>query len=202
MRSARRRNRQQGVVGAEFLIAIGPFTLLFTGLIQLTLISAAKLAVHYAAACAARAAVVVVPDEEENGHQAGNNRIRDAAVTALLPLASTAQANNTMTDAFRRGANWGEVENATGIILKQGRLEGEQYDAQIKTRVVYAYHCTVPFANRFFCSLVGQLPDAARKDLEDAHVHVGAGRYLILRAEQTLTKQGRPEPQANPEKEE
>ena len=52
----RRRPGVRGAVAVEFLIAIVPFTLIFTGVIQLALISVAKLTVHYAAAGAAQPA--------------------------------------------------------------------------------------------------------------------------------------------------
>jgi TadE-like protein len=194
----RRQRRARGAVAVEFLIAIVPFTLLFTGVIQLAMISVAKLTVHYAAACAARAAVVVVPDEEEDGHEAGNELIRDAAIYALLPIASTGDANHSITDALGKGGGWGQLSRHVGVLLDEDKLEGDDYDAQITTRVVYAYHCTIPVASLFFCSPPGELPAAARKDMQSAKINVGDGRYLILRAEHTLTKQGRPHPAQNP----
>jgi Flp pilus assembly protein TadG len=194
----RRRKNARGAVAVEFLIAIVPFTLLFTGVIQLAMISVAKLAVHYAAACAARAAIVVVPDEEEDARDAGNELIRDAAVYALLPVAPTSADTNSITDAFGKGGGWGEVTRHVGVLLDESRLAGDEYDAQITTRVVFAYHCSIPLASLFFCSPVGELPAAARKDLQAAKLNVGSGRYLILRAEHTLTKQGRPDPRTNP----
>jgi hypothetical protein len=195
----RRQQHRRGAVSVEFLIVIMPFTLLFTGVLQLALISAAKLTVHYAAACAARAAIVVVPEEEEDGHDAGNELIRDAAIYALLPIAPTSNPRSTVIDALGQGGGWGEVAKHTGVLLTESRLESDEYDAQITTRVVYAYHCAVPIASWFFCSPVGELPAAARKDLQSAKISVsGGGRYLILRAQHTLTKQGRPDPRTNP----
>jgi hypothetical protein len=194
----RRRPGVHGAVAVEFLIAIVPFTLIFTGVIQLALISVAKLTVHYAAACAARAAVVVVPDEEESAHDAGNELVRNAAIYPLLGVAPTGEANSTITDALGKGGGWSQLSKNVGVIMQQSRLGADEYDAQITTRVVYAYHCAIPVASEFFCSPTGELPEAARNDMQLAHVTAGAGRYLILRAEHTLTKQGRPHPLENP----
>jgi Flp pilus assembly protein TadG len=198
MHRKRPARKQRGAVMVEFIVAILPFSLLFTGVIQLAMISVAKLTVHYAAACAARAAVVVIPEEEEGGHDAGNERIRNAALWALLPIASSGAGSQSITDAFAKGGGYSEVSRSTGVLLDQSRLGGDGYDAQITTRVVYAYHCTIPLASRFFCSTIGELPEAAQKDLHAANITPGAGRFLVLRAQHTLTKQGRPNPAVNP----
>jgi hypothetical protein len=187
------------VVSVEFIIAIIPFFLMFTGVVQLAMISVAKMAVHYAAACAARAAIVIVPEEEEHGTKAGNQRIKDAALYALLPIASST-SNRSVAGAFG-GAAWGELAKSVGVLFQQSRIGADQFDAQITTRVVYAYPCSIPMANRFFCSTIDKLPEAAQRDLHAANINPGGGRYLILRAEHTLTKQGRPQPEINPEKE-
>jgi Flp pilus assembly protein TadG len=194
----RRQHRVRGAVAVEFLIAIVPFTLLLTGVVQLAMISVAKLATHYAAACAARAAVVVVPDEEEDANDAGNQLIRDAAVYALLPVAPTSGTTSSITDALGKGGGWGEVAKQVGVLFDESAVAGDDYDAQITTRVVFAYHCSIPVASEIFCSPSGELPAAARKDLDAAKITTGPGRYLILRAEHTLTKQGRPNPRENP----
>jgi hypothetical protein len=194
----RRQQPARGAVSVEFLIVIMPFTLLLTGVIQLALISVAKLTVHYAAACAARAAIVVIPEEEEDARDAGNELIRDAAIYAILPIAPTSNPKSTVVDALGEGGGWGEVAKSTGVLLTESALLGDDYDAQVTTRVVYAYHCAVPIASWFFCSPAGELPSAAQKDMHAAKISVGSGRYLILRAEHTLTKQGRPDPRANP----
>jgi Flp pilus assembly protein TadG len=199
MKRRSRRSRRRGVVAVEFIVAIIPFILMMTGVVQLALISVAKIATHYAAACAARAAIVVVPEEEEHGTIAGNGRIKDAALYALLPVASpSGNANMSIGNALARGTAWGNLAKKVGVLLQQSRLGSDEFDAQITTRVVYAYHCTVPMASRFFCGLISDLPPAAKRDLERAKIDVGSGRYLILRAEHTLTKQGRPNPDANP----
>src|SRR5262245_40569041 len=197
MRLAR---RETGAVAVEFIMAVVPFMLLMSGVVQLAMISVAKLAVHYAAACAARAAIVVLPKEEEMSRDAGNERIREAAMVALLPVASSGQPTSSLANAFAKGGGWAELSKTTGVLLEQRRLSAGGHDAQITTRVVFAYHCTVPLASLFFCSPPGELPEAAQHDLSAAGVKPGPGRYLALRAEHTLTKQGRPNPLVNPER--
>jgi Flp pilus assembly protein TadG len=200
MRCLRRAPRPRGSVSVEFVLVIVPFMLLFTGVIQLALISVAKLTVHYAAACAARAAVVVIPDNEEMGHDAGNESIRNAAVYALLPITPSAGTNGTIASAFGPGGGWGATTKATGIIVSQSQFGADRWDAQITVRVVYAYKCVVPLASRYFCAPVSELPDVARNDLQKAGVNPPTGRYLILRAQATMTKQGRPNAELNPRK--
>jgi Flp pilus assembly protein TadG len=197
MRRLRSASRPRGMVAVEFVIAIIPFMMIFTGVIQLALVSVAKLTVHYAAACAARAAIVVVPDEEELGHQAHNESIRDAAVYAILPIAPQ---GNSIADAFGKGGGWSEASKNTGVIVSESRFGTDEYDAQITVRVVYAYHCTIPIASRYFCGPISDLPSAAQEDLHKANITPGDGRYLILRAQHTLTKQGRPHAEMNPRK--
>jgi Flp pilus assembly protein TadG len=200
MRRLRRGARPRGSVAVEFIIVIIPFLFIFTGIIQLALISVAKLTVHYAAACAARAAVVVIPDNEELGHDATNDSIRNAAVYAVLPITPAAGVNGTIVSAFGPGGGWSAASKSTGVIISQSRFGSDEYDAQITVRVVYAYKCVVPIASRFFCGTIGELPGAATSDLSKANVSPGDGRYLILRAQHTLTKQGRPHPTLNPRK--
>jgi hypothetical protein len=197
----RRFSRQRrGAVLAEFLIALGPFLLLFLGVLQLGLISLAKLSVRYAASCAARAAIVVRPAQSEGRAQGFvKDPIKDAAVYALIAVApSVALAPRpSVGDALdgpggiaKVALKAAEAERATGVIVHD--LPGE-WNAQITTRVVHLYKCQVPLASRFFCSTGATLPPDARADLERAGVAPPAiGRYLVLRADQTLTKQGRP----------
>lgn len=200
MRRLRRALRPRGSVAIEFIIAIIPFLMILTGVIQLALISVAKLTVHYAAVCATRAAIVVLPENEELGRDVNTENIRDAAVYAILPIAPAISANSTLIESFGQGGGWNEASKNTGIIIQQGMFGTDTWDSQVTVRVVYAYHCSVPIASRFFCAPESELPEAAVKDLHAANIKPGDGRFLILRAEHTLTKQGRPHPELNPRK--
>jgi hypothetical protein len=195
----KRRHNQSGAVLAEFLIALFPFLYLFLGVMQLALISVAKVSVAYAASCAARAAVVVIPAKAEGSSNLSGSAdpIKDAAVYALAPIAPSLPERDTVGNALDgRGGEAktpikvAAAERATGVIVTQA--DANAWDAQITTRVVHLYRCQVPLVNRFFCSSFPDLSADAKRDLEQAKVgSLGAGRYLVLRAESTLTKQGR-----------
>jgi hypothetical protein len=196
---ARRRRHDGGVAIAEVVITIIPFLLLLFGMMQLALIAVARISVRYAAGRAVRAAVVVLPahgeaDSPATGLAKDNPReaIRDAAAYALIPVVGAPE--QTIGAALGAGGDLtlkiASARAATGVILPASGLSPAANEA-ITTRVVFAYPCRVPLANRFLCNDAGSISADARADLERAQVRAPVGRFIVLRADATLTNQGR-----------
>jgi hypothetical protein len=104
VRSGRRHSR--GVVYVEFLIAFIPLFLLFLGVCQLVLLTAARLIVSHAAATAVRAAIVVLEDpaDDYGGAPRGNlsqGKSGSFDSSELLKRLSLAGAKSSFTDSSK-----------------------------------------------------------------------------------------------------
>jgi len=104
VRSSRRHSR--GVVYVEFLIAFVPVFLLFLGVCQLVLLTAARLIVSHAAATAVRSAIVVLedPTDDYGGAPRGNlskGKSDSFDWSELLKRLGLASANVSSTDSSK-----------------------------------------------------------------------------------------------------
>jgi hypothetical protein len=127
--------------------------------------------------------------------------IRKAAAFALFPSAPAVPGEFVGEALFGRGDLRDKEEyalQASGVVLTNPGGIQPKWNGPVTARVVYLYYCQIPLINRFMCDEVEDLPEDARADMAAAGVSVpGPGRFILLRAEQTLINQGRP-PGGNP----
>jgi hypothetical protein len=120
--------------------------------------------------------------------------IRKAAAFALLASAPSKPGEFVGEALYARG-DLSDKEayalQATGVVLTGGTHP--KWNDPITVRVVYVYYCQIPLVSQYMCDDVDDLPDDAWADVESAGIQVpGEGRFIVLRAEQTLINQGRP----------
>lgn len=186
---ARSRRRERGVVSVEWLIACGPFFVLFMGMVQYALASQARVAVEYAAFSAARAAVVWLPREEDG---TGG----DVSTAAAFPLVTISPERDrgkvSLADYFGRSqiesqimARAGYARRATAVEI---RPERPGWNDPVTVEVGYLYSCKVPIGKQIMCQRFGDIPAEWRARFSGSF----PGWYLLLRSTHTLVNQGRP----------
>lgn len=186
MRAAR--EGDAGVVAVELVVAAIPFFLLVLGIIQVTLLQAAKLGTMRAADAAARAAVVILDDDPRlyggaarNSASPGSARMRDielAAAIALVPfdppvvrsLPTVATALATPPSAVPLPALLEPAGVLGNLRVSLPSGGGVGMHSPVTVRVEFDFDCLVPLARRVVCA--------------------GGRRHLT--AESTLTNQGAP----------
>ena len=174
----------------ELLIAIFPFLVLYLGVVQLALASAAKVAVQHAAFTAARAAVVWIP--RESGAGAGGD-VRAAAALPMVPLSPAVDSgplavsdylsNGNPERAFAAKAAYARA--ATAVVWTP---KAPRWNDEITVEVGHLFACQVPIAKQIVCKKVDEIDAAWRGRFSGTF----PGRYLLVRGRHTLTNQGRP----------
>ncbi len=114
LRQHLRQTRESGVATVEFVLVFPIVMFLALLLLQSTLAMVGNAMVNYAAFCATRAAIVWVPHDEVSLFEPRNtiipeegsekfDRIRAAAVYALVPVSGRLTSSDFPADAFRDG---------------------------------------------------------------------------------------------------
>jgi hypothetical protein len=144
-------NDRRGAAYVEFLIAIVPFIVFVSCVLQGVLLQFADLTVERAASAAARSAVVVLDDDPrqyrgeprnlaiQGGARVAAIRRSASNVLAALPAAARAGLESRLTVAFPAGAD--------SDSLRSGFGPGDM----VTVRVSYRFPCGVPLARRIMC---------------------------------------------------
>lgn len=182
---------QRGVAFLEFLVAFIPIWVFFLSLVQLCMISTARLIVKHAADSAARAAVVVLPDDPSKyqGPEDMLEDIRRAALAPLTPLApSWPGSRPTVRSAIDSASPLSTLYSDAALSLSFPAVSEGPAGTEITVRVSYAYACQVPIARRILCS--GSFGLSARrergKELGSLVKRFPGNQFLLLRQETTL----------------
>lgn len=142
---------RRGAAYVEFLIAIVPFIVFVSCVLQGVLLQFGDLTVERAASAAARSAVVVLDDDPaqyrgEPRNQAIRGTARLAAirksasnVLAALPAAARADMESRLTVAFPAGPGSDSLRAGFGPA------------DMVTVRVSYRFPCSVPLARRIMC---------------------------------------------------
>ncbi len=212
-RSTGARSGQDGVAMIEFALVLPIALILSLIMAQSALLMVGHLCVHYSAYCAARSAIVYVPLGYEPGRGEGRNvlnsaklsRIKDAAVWAILPVASSskhlrADASVALLDGIENllltygqdPPHWVRsllarklyyAEEYTKVWLddpENGDAYGEK--ETINAHVRHVFHMSVPYASRIYAAVRGD--DGVKLDF-------GADEYgMIIHASSILTNEG------------
>ena len=212
-RSAGARSGQDGVAMIEFALVLPIALILSLIMAQSALLMVGHLCVHYSAYCAARSAIVYVPLGYEPGRGEGRNvlipaklnRIKDAAVWAILPVASSSKH-------LRADASVALLDGIEDLLLTYGQdpphwvrslLARKLYYAEeytevwldepenpptyrenetINAHVKHVFHMSVPYASRIYSMVRGG--DGVKLDF-------GADEYgMIIHASSILTNEG------------
>lgn len=137
----------RGSVYLEFLIAFLPMLLLFSGLLQLSVLQIADLVTKHAAVTAARAAMVVLPDDpnyygiQEN--QIAGARLDDITTAAVASLSAIDPSPQVQVTFPSRP---GGTDNRSSV--------GE-HDV-VLTQVHYTFPCRIPIGNLLVCGAAGE----------------------------------------------
>ncbi len=133
---------RRGAAYVEFLIAIVPFFLFVTCVLQGALLQLGHLVTERAADAAARSAVVVLDDDPARYGGAGRNQatgqrmetIKQAADNVLAALPGTSAAD-------RDAALTVEIPGGTASV-----------EGPVNVRVTYRFRCAIPLARLVICS--------------------------------------------------
>jgi Flp pilus assembly protein TadG len=132
-----------GATYVELVIVILPVLTLALGILQLTELYTAKIAVDHAAANAARSASVVFADDPKFYGGGGQNQGGDARTTAVKTAAARALAPFVLDGSIR----------TVDVTFPDGT--SQQRGAPLTAQVESTYRCGVPLVHHIVCAAGG-----------------------------------------------